>query len=285
MRPCPVCLKPATIEPIKAGVRKVSCKWCGKYRVSAELERGVDLDNEKRYILSGIVRIRFEQKIPTDISPENVQDLLDSMAVPSDLYGKIDWLLEYLRWKASKDDQYIRLNLAFDYPILFAKDTDEFSFYLQKALEGKYIEQAGDGYRPDTEGWRRLAELDKVAEQEADVEISPEILGETERVWDGIRGEIEASSLGEDFKEIALYDLEQAKLAYRSGAFKACIVMLGAVLEGLMLGTIRRREVLRRIKTDPPKVVKSLGLQDPRLADKMAGELGFEDLATYHFQE
>ena len=53
--------------------------------------------------------------------------------------------------------------------------------------------------------------------------------------------------------------------------------MLGAVLEGLMLGTIRRPEVLQRIKTDPPEVVKKLGLHDPQLADKIAEKLTFED--------
>jgi hypothetical protein len=161
MRPCPVCLKPATIEPIKAGVRKVSCERCGEYRVNAELERGVDLDNEKRYILSGIVRNRFEQGVPTHITTENVQALLDSMAVPSDPIETIDWLLNYLQRKASKASEYVPINPATGYPILFAKDTSELQYYLQKAEELKYIEPEGNAYRPNTKGWRRLIDLRK----------------------------------------------------------------------------------------------------------------------------
>ena len=172
------------------------------------------------------------------------------------------------------------LNARTDYPILYAKNPGEFRYVLEQARDTRgyikqdsEVQQRSNYHRLSLKGWDRLDELDKQAEQEPSREIE---LGETERVWDGIRGEIEASSLGEDFKEVALYDLEQAKLAYRSGAFKAYIVMLGAVLEGLMLGTIRRPEVLQRIKTDPPEVVKNLGLHDPQLADKIAEKLTFE---------
>ena len=80
-------------------------------------------------------------------------------------------------------------------------------------------------------------------------------------------------------KEIAIYDLEQAQLAYQSRAFKACIIMLGACLEGIMLGTLRRIDVINKIQVDPnpPLVIKNLGLRDPNLADKIAENLTFED--------
>lgn len=102
---------------------------------------------------------------------------------------------------------------------------------------------------------------------------------EAERFFNKIKVEIEAGSIAEAFKEIALYDLEQARLAYSTGAFKACVIMLGAVLEGVMLGTIRRPEVLDRLRNDPnpPAMLKKLGLRDPNLMDKIAEELDFED--------
>ena len=83
-----------------------------------------------------------------------------------------------------------------------------------------------------------------------------------------------------------LTDLEQARMAYETGAFKACVVMLGAVLEGMMLGTVRRSEVLSTLRTDPnvPRAVSRLGLNDPQLEDKIAEELGFEDYkAIIHY--
>jgi hypothetical protein len=94
-----------------------------------------------------------------------------------------------------------------------------------------------------------------------------------------ILSSINASSIEPKLKEIATYDLNQAQRAYQAGAFKASIVMLGAVLEGIMLGTLRRIDVLEKIRVDiePPKPIKKLGVNDPQLADKIADNLGFED--------
>lgn len=93
---------------------------------------------------------------------------------------------------------------------------------------------------------------------------------------------ISDSAIEKGFKDVSTYDLEQAKNAYRAGAFKACIVMLGAVLEGVMLGTLRRTEVINMIRSDedPPAVLKRLGLRGGTkadLADKIADTLGFEE--------
>jgi hypothetical protein len=108
---------------------------------------------------------------------------------------------------------------------------------------------------------------------------STEQMTEVERILGRIRKEINISRIEPGFKDTALHDLEQARLAYTAGAFKACIVMLGAVLEGMMLGTIQRQEVLAAIvgSPNPPKAVKQIGLKDPSLSDKIADELGFED--------
>jgi hypothetical protein len=90
--------------------------------------------------------------------------------------------------------------------------------------------------------------------------------------------------LQDSLKEIAIYDLEQARLAYETTAYKASIVMLGAVLEGAMLGTICRKDVLdKMIKDDvnAPKVILNLGLLNPslnyELITKNIAALSFED--------
>jgi hypothetical protein len=94
-----------------------------------------------------------------------------------------------------------------------------------------------------------------------------------------IKESINDSSIEIKLKEIANYDLEQAQKAYESRAFKASIVMLGAVLEGIMLGTLRRIDILEmiRVSAEPPKSLKKLGVNDPQLADKIANKLCFED--------
>ena len=109
---------------------------------------------------------------------------------------------------------------------------------------------------------------------------------ESERVmcFKRTRCAIENSDINQKFKEIALYDLEQARVSYESRAFKACIVMFGAVIEGLMLGVIRKDTILNRMITNPkeaPQVVQNLGLKQfskpEELADKISEDLKFED--------
>ncbi len=102
---------------------------------------------------------------------------------------------------------------------------------------------------------------------------------DSERIFNRIKAEIDTSSIEKAFRETALYDLEQARIAYNAGAFKACIIMLGAVLEGIMLGAIRQSSILDQLKGDPnpPAGIKKIGLKHPKLADKIAEELDFED--------
>lgn len=92
----------------------------------------------------------------------------------------------------------------------------------------------------------------------------------------------------QNFIEVALIDLKNASLAYNNTAYKACIVMLGAVLEGVMLSTIRRSEVLLKLNQMPrqnfPQSVLNVGilsqpLNTTEVAEKISSSLyiGFEE--------
>ena len=113
----------------------------------------------------------------------------------------------------------------------------------------------------------------------------PELKLEREACFERIKCAIEDSNIDQRFKTVALYDLGQARVSYESGAFKACIVMFGAVIEGLMLGTIRGDNIkLGAMIKDPksaPATVKRLGLQHfskpEELADKISEDRTFED--------
>ena len=114
---------------------------------------------------------------------------------------------------------------------------------------------------------------------------SPPPLSESEHemCFKNIRCAIENSDIDQKFKNVALYDLEQARVSYESRAFKACIVMFGAVIEGLMLGIIRKDTVLNPMITTPkdaPQALQKLGLKQfskpEELADKISEKLGFE---------
>jgi hypothetical protein len=95
-----------------------------------------------------------------------------------------------------------------------------------------------------------------------------------------IKKEILASPIEQMLKETMLVDLDQAAMSYDKGAYKASVILMGAVLEGLMLGTIRRDDVLSYLVNNAsacPKKIAGLGLSNPRLKDKIANDLNFED--------
>ena len=56
--------------------------------------------------------------------------------------------------------------------------------------------------------------------------------------------------------------------------------MLGGALEGVMLGSLQRSDVIDALSNgqlSAPNCIQSLGLQNPNLSELIANELGFED--------
>jgi DNA mismatch repair ATPase MutL len=91
-----------------------------------------------------------------------------------------------------------------------------------------------------------------------------------------------------EFIDIALFDLREAQIAYNNTAYKACIVMLGAVLESVMLSTIRSSDVLVKLSQMPrqgiPQSILNLGILTSPLDTKEMAEkisetrsIGFEE--------
>lgn len=96
---------------------------------------------------------------------------------------------------------------------------------------------------------------------------------------------LEKLVIEQSLKDIALYDLDQARKSYNGGAYKASAVMFGAILEGVMLGIIRREDVQDKILADyknAPQVLQSFGLAHPDqdrnvLLQRISSQLGFEE--------
>jgi len=103
--------------------------------------------------------------------------------------------------------------------------------------------------------------------------------GESDAVFAAITSLVTTSLLPRQFKAVVCGDVSEAQIAYRSGAYKACVVMLGAALEGLLLGTLQRSDVITHLATAAvvPKPIKALGTRDPALSDKIGEKLSFED--------
>lgn len=90
---------------------------------------------------------------------------------------------------------------------------------------------------------------------------------------------LKKSVLPQQFKSIVLCDILESQKAYQAESFKGCVVMLGAALEGVMLGTLQRSDVITFISTCPtvPGPLRRIGTRSPNLADKIGNDLSFED--------
>ena len=102
---------------------------------------------------------------------------------------------------------------------------------------------------------------------------------ESDAVYDSVVGLIQNCTIPQDYKNVVISDLRESQGAYSSNAFKSAVVMLGAALEGLMLGTLQRTDVIVHIatSTSPPGPIQGIGTGDPQLAEKIGKDLSFED--------
>lgn len=108
---------------------------------------------------------------------------------------------------------------------------------------------------------------------------------EVDAAYKNIRKLILNSSIEKEFKDMALYDLFEAQKAYSCEAYKASVVMLGAVLEGLMLAVIRKSKVLDELHSKPQKYTRLLklqgGINHPDYSDKSVFGNAIADTLTF----
>lgn len=113
----------------------------------------------------------------------------------------------------------------------------------------------------------------------------PAIDAAIQELWNSIEARVTSSIIDGRLKEIISSDLRQACIAYGAQAYKACVVMLGCVLEGIMLGALRTANGLTAIRNDPNGLpARKLGgvrkpeyAADSNLACALADKLLFDD--------
>lgn len=74
---------------------------------------------------------------------------------------------------------------------------------------------------------------------------------ESDAVFESITDTINRSFLPERIQSIILSDISDAQRSYHGESFKGCVVMLGAALEGIMLGTLQRSDVVIHLVSAP----------------------------------
>lgn len=125
------------------------------------MESDQNLKNRK-YILSGIIRNSEKSKI--EIHTKNIIDLIESARIPEDPLKAINEIVLYIYRKSinKTNNSFITITTN-DYPIIYAKNQDEFSYYLTKAVDLNFIErhQSNEYRLTIPQGWLRVDELKK----------------------------------------------------------------------------------------------------------------------------
>jgi len=124
---------------------------------------------------------------------------------------------------------------------------------------------------------RWLGRLGRVIREQTDIGNAD--TQESDAVFAEIIQLVESSLLPQQFKPIVCADIVEAQNSYHAAAYKGCVVMLGAALEGVMLGILQRSDVIAHLAASAsvPGPIKRIGSRDPLLADKIGNELSFED--------
>ena len=149
---CPLCKRSANELPlIKYEGQRVSCQTCGNYDilgidVNIGIEEyaeahGVEV-KEIAFKLSGLTRQASDAGNRIVIDNE-LSDLLESVAIPKTYPEKMDRALIYISEHQSRADQHIQVVFEDDYPLVFAKDGNEFRYFLDTSVSRGLLERRG----------------------------------------------------------------------------------------------------------------------------------------------
>jgi hypothetical protein len=163
---CLLCKRANT--PWKGGV--VVCDVCGQYNIQKMMILANDLSMDDRLRLSAIVRRHFDLTgEPETITPNNWRMLASQAPAKNDVPSKVRYLLGYVAHKSSFPGEAVALMGLIDYPVCFAANEGEFSFYLQHAVDARFIKENRSQVHTQRnvfltpEGWQetmRIAALD-----------------------------------------------------------------------------------------------------------------------------
>ncbi|MFC1955968.1 hypothetical protein ACFLWZ_05535 [Chloroflexota bacterium] len=170
---CLLCDKPAYTKPSeKYDADIVNCKRCGYFQIIRGALAGFE---DKRYLLAGLIRRASTPKPRVEmrlmITPDNIEELLNSSGIPRDIIDQLDIALEYAKEHQTRGDQFVKYQdlASCDYPLLFTRDQEEFFYLLRLLLEQHLLDEPlgwdpmrRTVFRITPNGWARLRELSKI---------------------------------------------------------------------------------------------------------------------------
>ena len=118
-------------------------------------------------MLSGLTRQMTEAGNHIVIG-DDISDLLDSVAIPQSYLKNLDLALVYVSEHQSRADEDVQVVFEDDYPLVFARDGNEFRYFLDTSVGQGLLERRGESsgrsnqfYRLTPMGWEKVELIKK----------------------------------------------------------------------------------------------------------------------------
>jgi nucleoside 2-deoxyribosyltransferase len=142
-----------------------------------------------------VIRHLSEKKEKVTLTSDIINQVVESVRVPSNPFDQIDLILEYIYSKTMR----IGRDYAFkneDFPIAFCENRDEFWYLISSCEELKYLEKVGGPvkkHRLTLEGWKKVIEQNSI-EKGSKAFVAMWFDKELNSIWhDGIKQALEAT--------------------------------------------------------------------------------------------
>ena len=165
---CPLCDQLAKYDVSeKLDVANVTCDVCGRYDIEDPLLSGISEDvlaKNDRYLLSGLTRRAFEQERKVSLTFDDLGSTLESISVETDPTERMNRTLLHVSDHQTRADAYVEFDIAKDYPLVFARDSEEFYYIIgvlrdMGLLESPPYLDGGFRYRLTLQGWETVGQL------------------------------------------------------------------------------------------------------------------------------
>ncbi|MBM3933618.1 MAG: hypothetical protein FJ319_04855 [SAR202 cluster bacterium] len=199
---CPLCVKQASVIVPSDGMfmRFVECSTCGRYAIDMQLaDSGFDEANDKRHVLSYLTRGESDAGRFLKIKVDNFKAMIGSVPDETPL-EKLDRVLLLYSKTQKWADQYVELDFNANYPLVLARDKEEFQALKENLVQQKLLQATSDRLARDwrirltPDGWKRAKEIAKLQGDSDQAFVAMWFHDSVSQAWtDGIKVALEAT--------------------------------------------------------------------------------------------
>lgn len=150
---------------------RFECRICGKYRLTEyaaqKLYEFAYYNQpvrphlaENHHLLSAVIRERYEREGRREVFIPDFDEVRAAATPKDDPFVAVDCILLYVARTSTRAGDKTALELTSDYPIAYARDAQEFEYFIQLATQIGFLEvESGPLVRLSPDGWKRLKQL------------------------------------------------------------------------------------------------------------------------------